>query len=151
MDTQKHPHGCDYALLQVPQAKPHTSAKSPMPIMGHHTTLDMKKIGKLSHCMPCFGRWSHNYLRGGYIAYNHPIGNLYHLYTTYILPIGWLYIPYHLLGEAETTIDVLHVLAQRRDYGVPSDARMHPSISNSGSSSHLCWWGRRRILEIFPD
>ena len=29
----------------------------------------------------------------------------YHLYTTYILPIGGLYATYHLLGEPETTID----------------------------------------------
>ena len=30
------------------------------------------------------------------MAYNPPIGNIYHLYTTYI---------YHLLGEPETTIE----------------------------------------------
>ena len=29
----------------------------------------------------------------------------YHLYTTYILPSGGLYNPYHLLGEQETTIE----------------------------------------------
>ena len=29
------------------------------------------------------------------------------LYTTYILPSGGLYATYHLLGEPETTIDVL--------------------------------------------
>ena len=39
------------------------------------------------------------------MAYNHPIGSIYHLYTTYILPSGGLYNPYHLLGEPETTID----------------------------------------------
>ena len=33
------------------------------------------------------------------------VGNIYHLYTTYILPIGWLYITYHLLGEPESTIE----------------------------------------------
>ena len=27
------------------------------------------------------------------------------VYTTYILPIGGLYNPYHLLGEPETAID----------------------------------------------
>ena len=31
--------------------------------------------------------------------------DIYHLYTTYILPIGWLYITYHLLREPETAID----------------------------------------------
>ena len=30
----------------------------------------------------------------------------YHLYTTYILPSGGLYNPYHRLGEPETTIDI---------------------------------------------
>ena len=31
---------------------------------------------------------------------------MYHLYTTYILPIGWLCITYHLLREPETAIDL---------------------------------------------
>ena len=39
------------------------------------------------------------------MAYNPPIGSIYHLYTTYILPSGGLYATYHLLGEPETTID----------------------------------------------
>ena len=40
------------------------------------------------------------------------LGGRYHIipqlavYTTYILPIGWLYITYHLLREPETAIDV---------------------------------------------
>ena len=34
---------------------------------------------------------------GDFLAWNHPIGSIYHLYTTYILPIGWLYATYHLL------------------------------------------------------
>ena len=39
--------------------------------------------------------------------YNHPIGSIYHLYTTYsILPSGGLYATYHLLGEPETTIEI---------------------------------------------
>ena len=41
------------------------------------------------------------------MAYNPPIGSIYHLYTTYILPSGGLYATYHLLGEPETTIEVL--------------------------------------------
>ena len=36
---------------------------------------------------------------------NHPIGSIYHLYTTYILPIGWLYATYHLLREPGNSID----------------------------------------------
>ena len=40
------------------------------------------------------------------MAYNPPIGSIYHLYTTYILPSGGLYNPYHLLGEPETTIEI---------------------------------------------
>ena len=38
------------------------------------------------------------------MAYNPPIGSIYHLYTTYILPSGGLYATYHPLGEPETTI-----------------------------------------------
>ena len=39
------------------------------------------------------------------VAYNNPIRNIYHLYTTYILlPIGLLYATYHLLREPETAI-----------------------------------------------
>ena len=40
------------------------------------------------------------------MAYNPPIGSIYHLYTTYILPSGGIYATYHLLGEPETTIDL---------------------------------------------
>ena len=36
------------------------------------------------------------------MAYNPPIGSIYHLYTTYILPSGGLYATYHLLWEPET-------------------------------------------------
>ena len=39
------------------------------------------------------------------MAYNLPIGSIYHLYTTYILPSVGLYATYHLLGERKTTID----------------------------------------------
>ena len=39
------------------------------------------------------------------MAYSPPIGSIYHLYTTYILPSGGLYATYHLLGEPEPTID----------------------------------------------
>ena len=41
------------------------------------------------------------------------IGGRWHIspqlavYTTYILPVGWLYATYHLLGEPETTIDTI--------------------------------------------
>ncbi len=41
------------------------------------------------------------------VAYNPPIGSIYHLYTTYILPSGVLYATYHLLGEPETSIEFL--------------------------------------------
>ena len=36
-----------------------------------------------------------------------PIGSIYHLYTTYILPFGGLYATYHLSWEPETTIDLM--------------------------------------------
>ena len=40
------------------------------------------------------------------MAYSPPIGSIYHLYTTYILPSGGLYATYHLLGEPEATIEM---------------------------------------------
>ena len=43
---------------------------------------------------------------GRWYLYNPPIGSTYHLYTTYILPIGWLYAPYHLLREPGNSIDI---------------------------------------------
>ena len=42
------------------------------------------------------------------MAYNPPIGSIYHLYTTYILPSRGLYNPYHLLPEPEKSIEVLN-------------------------------------------
>ena len=39
------------------------------------------------------------------MVYNPPIGSIYHLYTTYILPSRGLYNPYHLLPEPEKSID----------------------------------------------
>ena len=35
------------------------------------------------------------------------------VYKWYILPIGGLYNPYHLLGEPETAIDWLHTFSKR--------------------------------------
>jgi len=39
------------------------------------------------------------------VACNPPIGSIYHLHTTYILPSEGLYATYHLLREPETTIE----------------------------------------------
>ena len=39
------------------------------------------------------------------MIYNHPIGSIYHLYTTYILPIGLLYATYHLLREPGNSVE----------------------------------------------
>ena len=45
-------------------------------------------------------------VKGGIGGIVHPpIGSIYHLYTTYILPSGGLYATYHLLREPETTIE----------------------------------------------
>ena len=44
------------------------------------------------------------------MAYNPPIGSIYHLYPSYILPSGGLYASYHLLGEPETTIETAFLL-----------------------------------------
>ena len=38
------------------------------------------------------------------------------LYTTYILPSGWLYATYHFLGEPETTIDLRNMQRLVRPY-----------------------------------
>ena len=50
------------------------------------------------------------------LAYNPPIGSIYHLYTTYILPSRALYDPYHLLGEPETTIEITPLCWNLRDF-----------------------------------
>ena len=47
------------------------------------------------------------------MTYNPPIGSIYHLYTTYIFPIGWLYITYHLLKEPGNSIDHIHIFVKR--------------------------------------
>ena len=49
------------------------------------------------------------------MAYNPPIGSIYHLYTTHILPSGGLYATYHLLREPETTIDIILLFLYRDD------------------------------------
>ena len=41
------------------------------------------------------------------MTYNLPIGSMYHLYTTYILPSGGLYATYHRSWEPETTIEYM--------------------------------------------
>ena len=46
-------------------------------------------------------RWS--------VIYNHPIGSIYHLITTFTLPIGWLLATCHLLREPGNSIDCMHV------------------------------------------
>ena len=40
------------------------------------------------------------------MIYNPPIGSIYHLYTTYILPVVGLYATYHLLREPERAIEL---------------------------------------------
>ena len=47
-------------------------------------------------------------IKGGIGGIVHPpIGSIYHLYTTYILPSRGLYNPYHLLPEPEKSIEGL--------------------------------------------
>ncbi len=48
-----------------------------------------------------------------WVAYNPPTGSIYHLYNLYIYHLyiafwGGLYATYHLLGEPETTIEMIH-------------------------------------------
>ena len=45
-------------------------------------------------------------IKGGIGGIVHPpIGSIYHVYTTYILPSRGLYNPYHLLPETEKSIE----------------------------------------------
>ena len=44
--------------------------------------------------------------RRWWVAYNPPIGSIYHLYTTYILPSRGLYNPYHPLQEPEKSTEM---------------------------------------------
>ena len=48
------------------------------------------------------------------IVDNHPIGSIYHLYTTYILPSRGLYNPYHPLQEPEKSIDLTQQIFVRQ-------------------------------------
>ena len=50
------------------------------------------------------------------MAYNPPIGSIYHLYTTYILPSRGLYNPYHLLPEPEKSIDFDGIYQEDEDF-----------------------------------
>ena len=54
------------------------------------------------------------------MAYNPPIGNIYHIYTTYILPSEGVYNPYHPLQEPEKSIDHVRVLNLARVGFFPS-------------------------------
>ena len=38
------------------------------------------------------------------------------VYTTYILPIGWLYATYHLLREPGTSIEVLDTILDKNKF-----------------------------------
>ena len=66
------------------------------------------------------------------MIYHHPIGSIYHLYTTYILPIGWLYIsPTTYKGEPETTIE-------SDDFGPPTLRVFFVAIIRSRSCGRPC-------------
>ena len=74
------------------------------------------------------------------VPYNPPIGSIYHLHTTYILPIGWLYITYHLLREPETAIDLIPRFTRSDNlYRFNED----PDTSNIASDYWLLFWTLR--------
>ena len=59
---------------------------------------------------------------------------IYHLYATYILPIGRLYITYHLLREPETAIDDFYNLQ-------PGFQGKFPELrSGQQKTPGYCWW-----------
>ena len=55
------------------------------------------------------------------MAYNPPIGSIYHLYTTYILPSGGLYNPYHPLQEPEKSIEPIPKIVANGGLGIGID------------------------------
>ena len=71
--------------------------------------------------------------------YKSPIGSIYHLYTTYILPIGWLYITYHLLREPETAVEVSlvnHEMSLLPECDNPTRKLPHPKNPEWSEFSH---------------
>ena len=73
------------------------------------------------------------------VAYKPPIGIIYHLYTTYILPSGWLYATYHLLGEPETTIDKLLCTLLSNSY-VAEWLKGLPALHIHHETIQKLWW-----------
>ena len=90
------------------------------------------------------------------MAYNPPIGSIYHLYTTYILPSGGLYATYHLLWEPKTrktTIDgrscrVVATRLYQNGGGEPLSGKAGEMVvffgKNLGKLIPLQWAGRKR-------
>ena len=71
---------------------------------------------------------------GWWVAYNHPIGNIYHLYYYIYILATWviIYITYHLLREPETTIESSpKVLTTKRDIHTLGDSTA-PIVSSVG-------------------
>ena len=69
------------------------------------------------------------------MAYNPPIGSIYHIYTTYILPSGGLYATatYHLFWEPETTSEYTWV-------GFSSPTQCVTTEPSRGGLITAQWW-----------
>ena len=75
-------------------------------------------------------------------SYWFPIGSIYHLYTTSMLPIGWLYGTYHLLREPETAIELSRFLLVERYTSLPG------MFFFSSSVGFIAW--RLMALHVAP-
>ena len=74
------------------------------------------------------------------MAYNPPIGSIYHLYTAWILPSGGLYATYHLLGEPETTFDIvmsIHEIVWMAIFPILIDGCKWSQLGGGGGAQHL--------------
>ncbi len=73
----------------------------------------------------------------------------YHLYTTYILPSGGFYNPYHLLGEQETTLEIQDLLISKetmiQSYNTGIHYVISPIPSGIQNSKAVSVWYAQRI------
>ena len=90
------------------------------------------------------------------MAYNPPIGSIYDLYSTYILPSGGLYATYHPLQEPDKSIEnMMIMMVGKRHTDIPSctaDAQQLQGASDSPwkSNGPLKEWSLGIVDETNP-